>query len=152
MKITKIGTDYITVNETNMGDEDLINIPRVHLIKLDFENPSSDNVKGVLTLFTKTNRYVIDDNIKIYNALLKTTTKKFYVENRPGQGLISFFRKNNKVLLNVNNLRVNEKDFILDDTVLPDILRNIEVIQLDEASFRDYEEIFQNWRGNVILS
>lgn len=159
MKITKIGSDYVTVNEENMKDEELINIPRIHLIKFDFDSPTKEKVEGVITLFSKTNRFVVSRHIRLYNSILKNTTKKFYVENRPGQSLISFFRKNNKVLLNVNNLSDNEKRFVLEEDkgtgsfngVFSDILHNIEVIQMRHEVFKIFEDILQNWRGNVII-
>lgn len=159
MKIAKVGSDYITVNEKNMKDKELVSIPRVHLIKLDFESPTKEKVKGTMEIFSKTNRFVIDKFIRVYNDILKSTTKKFYVENRPGQNLISFFRKNNKVLLNVTNLCDNEREFILGsqgnhetfNKVLPDVLKNIEVIQVRHETFKKFEDIFQNWRGNVII-
>jgi hypothetical protein len=71
--------------------------------------------------------------------------------NMPGVGFISFFRKNNKVLLNVENLSVFEKQFVL-KVCLEDVLRNIEVIQLNRDDFLDVEGKFERWNGNIILN
>ena len=49
--------------------------------------------------------------------------------NLSGVGFVSFFRKNNKVLLNIENLSIFEKQFVL-SVCLEDVLKNIEVIQL----------------------
>lgn len=148
MRLTKLGTDYICVSEDNVTE--FISLPRVHLIKMKFFNPTGEKIKKVLDSYPKTRRFVIEDNIRIYNQALKKTNKKFYVENVEGTGFISFFRKNNKVLLNVTKLSAFEKAFVL-NVCLEDVLRNIEVIQLEENDFEDYKEIFENWSGNVVL-
>ncbi len=151
MRITKLGSDYISIAEENLYDEKLLSIPRVHLIKLRFFNPTEDKIKKVLSLDPKTNRFVIEDNIRIYNNVLKRTNKKYYVMNMPDVGFISFFRKNNKVLLNLLHLSPFEKQFVL-AVCLEDVLRNIEVIQLEEEDFLDAREKFERWNGNVILN
>lgn len=146
--MTRLGTDYICVSEDNVTE--YISLPRVHIIKMKFFNPTEDKIKKVLYAYPKTRRYVIEDNIRVYNQALKRTNKKFYVENVNGTGFISFFRKNNKVLLNVTKLSTFEKQFAL-NICLEDILRNIEVIQLEEEDFNEYKEIFEKWSGNVII-
>lgn len=151
MRITRIGSDYITINDNNIDDESLLSIPRVHLIKLCFDNPTAEIVERVISNFHKTNRFVIEDNIRIYNSILKTSSKKYYVENIKGMGLISFFRRNNKVLLNITRLTPFEKQFIL-HVCLIDILRNIEVIHIDIEDFKESETVFNSWNGNVIIS
>jgi len=148
MRMTRLGTDYICVSEDNVTE--YISLPRVHIIKMKFFNPTEDKIKKVLYAYPKTRRFVIEDNIRIYNQALKRTNKKFYVENVNGTGFISFFRKNNKVLLNVTKLSTFEKQFAL-NICLEDILRNIEVIQLEEEDFNEYKEIFEKWSGNVII-
>ena len=47
MRITNVGSDYIRLDEDNFEDSELINIPRVHLIKLDFMAPSA-TVKHII--------------------------------------------------------------------------------------------------------
>jgi len=151
VKFTQLGTDYIGVTESNIESEELLSIPRVHLIKLNFFQPTEEKIYRTLALYPKTNRFVIEDNIRIYNNVLKKTNKKYYVMNLPGVGFISFFRKNNKVLLNVENLNIFEKQFVL-SVCLEDVLKNIEVIQLNKSDFEEYESIFRKWNGNVILN
>ena len=148
MRLTRLGSDYVSISEDSI--DKFLNIPRIHLIKLNFFNPTEDKIKKVLQLYPKTRRFVIEDNIRIYNQALKRTNKKFYVENSEGIGFISFFRKNNKVLLNITKLSTFEKQFAL-NICLEDILRNIEVIQLEEEDFEEYKEVFEKWSGNVIL-
>lgn len=152
MKLTQIGSDYIKINEDNMYDEKLLSIPRVHLIKLDFFNPNEEKIRKVIRNFPKTNRYVIEDNIRIYNFILRGTSKKYYVSNSDGADVISFFRKNNKVLVNFFKLTEFEKIFLLSDKVFEDVLRNTEVIQIDKDIFDEKMEVLENWRGNVIVS
>jgi len=151
MKFTSVGTDYIAITEDNIKNEKLLSLPRVHLIKLMFFNPTEEKIKTVLSLYPRTNRFVIEDNIRIYNSTLKRTNKKYYVMNMPGVGFISFFRKNNKVLLNIENLSVFEKQFVL-KVCLEDVLKNIEVIQLNREDFEETEQKFQRWNGNVVLN
>jgi len=152
MKLTQIGSDYISINEDNLYDEKLLSIPRVHLIKLDFFNPSDDKIRKVIRNFSKTNRYVISDNIRTYNFILRGTSKKYYVSNQEGADIISFFRKNNKVLVNFYKLNEFEKVFLLSDRVFEDVLRNTEVIQISKEIFDEKMEVLENWRGNVIVS
>lgn len=151
IKITRIGSDYISINEDNIDDKKLQKIPRVHLIKLNFFNPNRNKIEKVLRLFPRTNRFVIEDNIRIYNNVLKRTAKKFYVSNVEGSNVISFLRKNNKILLNFMVLSIYEKQFFLLGNVFEDLLKNTEVIMVDEATFEGKKDVLKKWRGNVIL-
>ena len=152
MKITKIGSDYIRIDEDNLEDKKMIGIERVHIIKLDFFNPNDDKVDKVLRLYPKTNRFVIQNNIRIYNNILKTTRKKYYCENSKGDKLLTFFRKNNKVLLNFFNLSPIEREFSLSISAFKDILKNLEVILIDKNNYLDKETILKDWDGNVIIT
>jgi hypothetical protein len=151
MRITKIGSDYIEIDEETIKEEKLLKIPRVHLIKLCFEKPTDLKVKGVLELFPKTNRFVIEDNIKIYNNILKFTSKKYYVENTIGQPVITFFKKNNKVLVNFNNFSEAEQTFFSKRTMFEDVLRNTEVIVIHQDVYEDNKSALEKWSGNVII-
>lgn len=151
MRITKIGSDYITVNEENLYDDSLTSLPRVHLIKLEFDNPNEVKVKQVLQAYPVTNRFVIEKDIRTYNYILRKTSKKYYVMNTPEDNLISFFRRNNKVLINVMNLNDNERRMVLFDDVFRDVLRNTEVIMIDRETFDEKREILMEWNGNVII-
>ena len=82
---------------------------------------------------------------------LKTTGKKYYIENEKGANLISYLRKNNKILVNFNNLRKIEADLLLDESVLMDLLRNVEVIQISKSVYEKNIDIFSMWDGNIIL-
>jgi len=151
MLITKVGKDIISIDEDNIHDEDLVNLPRVHLIKLNFFRPNEMKIKSVMSLYPKTNRYVIEENIREYNYILRRTSKKYYVVNKRGVGLISFLRKNNKILLNFMNLSTYERQFFLTDRCFEDILRNTEVILIDGEIFREKESVLNDWNGNVII-
>jgi hypothetical protein len=145
-----VGSDYIRIDEDNLEDELLLSIPRVHIIKLDFMKPTEMKVKRVLELYPKTNRFVIETNIKTYNYILRSTSKKYYVENAVGSKVITFFKKNNKVLCNFNNLSSDESKFLL--TNFGDVLRNTEVIIIDQEGFDSKKEQLDRWSGNVIIS
>jgi len=152
MKLTKIGSDFIVVDEENIDSKEFLAIPRVHIIKLNFLKPTKQKVERVIDLYNSTNRFVIEENIKIYNYILRSTNKKYYIENTPGARLISFFRKNNKVLVNFNNLNLFERQFLLSEVCFEDVLKNTEVIILDNESYQEKKEILDGWSGNVIIS
>lgn len=152
MKITVINEDFVTITEQNITDLTENPEKKIHLIKLNFNEPTKEKVLSVINTFTKTNRYVISNNIKIYNDILKTTGKKYYIENEKNTNLISYLRKNNKILLNFNNLRQNELDLLLDEKILLDMLRNVEVIMIQASIYEKYCTIFNSWDGNIILT
>lgn len=152
MRITKLNSDYISLDEDNFSSEKFQNIVRVHLIKLDFQTPTRILIDRVLHLFPKTNRFVIEDNIREYNSILKRTSKKYYVMNKVGVDIISFFRKNNKILLNFNNLSEEEQSFFLMDGIFDDVLRNTEVIAISKDMHDMKMEVLDKWKGNVIIS
>jgi hypothetical protein len=149
MRITNIGTDFVVINESNL--EDFIDIPKIHIIKMNFKKPDQKKIFKVLDLYPRTNRFSIQDNIRIYNYTLKRTSKKYYIENDLNTDIISFFRKNNKILFNFTLLRPEERVFILNHC-LEDLLKNVEVIIINENDFEDRKENLNNWGGNVILN
>ena len=152
MKITVMNEDFVTITEQNLNDLTENPEKKIHLIKLNFTEPTKEKVLSVINTFTKTNRYVISNNIKIYNDILKTTGKKYYIENEKNTNLISYLRKNNKILINFNNLRQNELDLLLDEKILLDLLRNVEVIMIQSSIYEKYCPIFNSWDGNIILT
>lgn len=152
MKITVMNEDFVTITEQNLNDLTENPEKKIHLIKLNFTEPTKEKVLSVINTFTKTNRYVISNNIKIYNDILKTTGKKYYIENEKNTNLISYLRKNNKILINFNNLRQNELDLLLDEKILLDLLRNVEVIMIQSSIYEKYNTIFNSWDGNIILT
>lgn len=153
MRVTKIGTDYVVLTEENLDDSELLKIPKIHLIKMKFDNGNIDEcVNEVLNRFPQTKRFVIEDNIREYNRILKRTPKKFYVENKIGDKLISFFRRNNKVLLNVERITKFELEFVMEN--ISDILFNTEVLYFGDMTV-EYEYLKSNldtWKGNIILN
>ena len=149
MRTTEIGTDYVKIDEDNM--DSFLGIERVHIIELLFFKPTERKIKQVLELYPKTNRYVISDNIRTYNYILKGTSKKYYVMNIIGSPIITFFKKNNKVLVNFLNLSVYERQFLLMDDVFGDVLRNTEVVMLDQGIFEEKKTFLDPWSGNVII-
>jgi len=151
MRLTRINTDYIKVNEENYNSSEFKKIGRVHLIKLDFKNPTYDLIKKVLNLFPRTNRFVIEDNIREYNSMLRRTEKKYYIINKKGSDIISFFRKNNKILFNLMNLSKEERDFFLMEGIFEDVLKNTEVIAMSKKIYDEKLEVLDKWNGNTIL-
>ena len=151
MRVTSVGSDYIRIDEDNLEDEKFSRIERVHLIKLDFFKPTESKVKRVIAKFPKTNRFVVENNIKTYNYILKSTNKKYYVENAVGTKIITFFKKNNKVLVNFNNLTQIEKAFLLTVDAFDDVLKNAEVIIVDQMTFEEKKTVLDGWSGNVII-
>jgi|GEM_PF-2247699 hypothetical protein len=151
MKITNMGTDFLSIDENNLNDDNFLKIAKIHLIKLSFFKPTKQKVETVIDRFPTTNRFVIEDNVRIYNYILKETNKKYYIENNTDSKIISFFRKNNKVLINFNNLNLFSKQFLLSDDVFEDVLKNTEVIMIDKKTFEEKKEVLKNWSGNVII-
>jgi hypothetical protein len=148
MRITNVGDDYVRIDEDNL--EEFTSIPRIHLIKLDFMAPSESKVKRVLSLYSSTNRYIVEEHIKTYNYILRNTNKKYYVENAVGSKIITFLKKNNKVLVNFGNLTKLERGFCLEN--FDDVLRNTEVVIIDQDIFDEKKTQLDRWSGNVIIS
>lgn len=149
--LTKAGKDIIRLTEDHIQDVYDIN-HKVHLIRLSFNNPTNEIMDWVLGTFRKTNRYVIDnEHIRFYNYFFKRTNFKYYVINidRYFTGLISFFKRNNKVLLDITKLDNDNKKYILLN--LADVLSNTEVIIISEDDYNDNIDILKAWNGNVIL-
>jgi hypothetical protein len=153
MKLTIPGTDVIVIDEENFdfykqkakGSSD-----KVHLIKLSFLDPTQEKIENILNNFSNTNRFIIDNNIKTYNSLLKNTNKKYYVQNKKGTSIISFLRKNNKILMDLTVLEKDEYVFIKNN--LQDLLRNVEIILLEKNDLEPIKETLRFWKGNVIVN
>ena len=96
-------------------------------------------------------QHIIENNIKTYNYILRGTSKKYYIENSVGSKIITFFKKNNKVLVNFHNLTEYERQFLLSDDCLEDVLRNTEVIMIDQEMFDGKKDVLEKWSGNVII-
>ena len=106
--ITTPGRDIIVVNEESLTSGEEYNY-KVHLVRLAFDNPTDDKMKWVMKTFDKTNRYVVDiKHIRYYNYYLKQTNLKYYIINTKGtwRGLVTFFKRNNKVLLDLSLIHI----------------------------------------------
>lgn len=152
MKTTTLGRGYLEIDEDFLK---LITEPideKIHLIKLNFKEPSQKLILKTFSMFPKTQRYIISDNIKIYNDVFKNTMKKYYVENgHLENNIISFFKRNNKVCLNFTKiLNKKVKQFLLDE-MLEDILKNLEVIKISESMLKQYYTRLEYWPGNIII-
>ena len=149
MKYTVYGKDWLEIDEQNYLTEKETN-HKLHLLKLCFNEPTYKKIATVMDNFPKTNRYIIDDNIRYYNGILKGR-KKYYVANREGDKLFSFFKRNNKILLDFDKLTTTEHDFIIEN--IEDILSNVEVIKtskMDELS-NFARTCLNEWNGNVLI-
>jgi len=151
MKFTVPGKDVIRIDEDDFDSGEIVESDnKVHLIKLDFLTPTSEKIKWVLNAYNLTNRYIIDNNIRIYNNFLKKTNKKYYIENNEDDKLISFFKKNNKVLLNFLKLNKASLEFVMQDC-FEDVLYNTEVIIINQEIYEMKQETINLWKGNVII-
>ncbi len=149
--LTKSGKDIIKLTEDHIQD---VYDPqhKVHLIRLSFNIPNNDIMNWVINTFKKTNRYIIDnEHIRFYNYFFKRTNLKYYVinTNEYFTGLISFFKRNNKVLLDITKLNKKDKIFVFDN--LLDVLSNTEVIIINKNDYKDNINILKVWNGNIIL-
>ena len=150
--ITVPGRDIIVVNEDSLY-EDTSYTYKVHLVRLSFEDPTDDKMEWVMRTFKKTNRYVVDTrHIRYYNYYLKRTNLKYYIINieNTWRGLISFFKRNNKVLLDITKLSMFEKQFVL-NVALEDVISNTEVLLMDKSDYTEHLDIFNQWKGDIIL-
>lgn len=146
MKLSELNKHWKIINEKNLEEKE---IEKIHLIKFDFKEPTEEKVNTILKNFPSTNRYIISNNIKQYNEMLRGK-KKYYVMNTSYMDLISFAKKNNKIILNVHNLKDFEYDFILKNPI--DILRNIECIIMNRKEYKNvWESILEDWNGNILL-
>ncbi len=152
MKIAEKGRDFIELTESNvirLATE--FNGRKVHIIKLNLMEPTAEKIVSIIENFPNTKRYVIENNIKIYNDILKVTGRKYYIENATGCELIHFFRKHNKILLNFNNLRRDEQVFLMNKHVLVDLLMWVEVMIAPQYLYDKFQDILNDWSGNLII-
>ena len=152
MKLTIAGKDVISIDESNIDRYKLEASKGIkfHVIKLNFDDPTKEKVDDVLRSFDNTNRFIISDNVKFYNGHLKYVGKKYYVQNTSSENIISFFRKNNKVLCDFTRMAMSVASFLLENS-LEDILRNCEIIIIDENTMSTHAALLKSWPGNVII-
>jgi hypothetical protein len=149
MRVAILGTDVVTVSEENIDTFKNV-VDKVHLVFLGFKNPTRELMEKTLRTFQYTNRFIVDGNIKFYNDFLKNTNKKYYVKNIENTKLITFLRRNNKILLDFTCLTKEEKTFILKE-ILEDLLFNVEVVMIERKDYVENKERFLSWRGNAIV-
>lgn len=151
VKWTIPGRDLIEINEETFGN--IKPKQRIHLIKLNLSNPTESKIIKVIKEFPDTKRYIVSDNVKFYNDVFKKYKKKYYIENTPKHEgkLISFFRKNNKVLVNFNTLTSGDYDFCYNN--IEDLIQNVEIIAIPKEEKNSFETILAeaDWSGNCIL-
>lgn len=147
MRFTKFERDWLIVNEDNYND--LYEINKVHLIKFNFDQPTADKVADVIDRFPNTKRFIINRDVRFYNNILKNL-RKYYVENVKGTPLVTFLRKNNKILLNFDHLNTIERTFIYHNII--DVLRNVEVVQVGDIDSlpENVWDALEKWNGNVL--
>jgi hypothetical protein len=151
--ITIPGRDIIVVNEQSFEDNVSYDY-KVHLIRLMFDNPTDEKMLWVTNTFKKTNRYVIDtQHIRYYNYYLKRTNLKYYIINTKSDwtGIVSFFKKNNKVLFDITKLSEFDRMFVM-NVALIDILSNTEVILIGKNDYSLMLDIFNQWKGDIIIN
>jgi len=147
------GRDIIKVTDTDFINNTPNISSKVHIIRLSFDNPNDEKMEWVINKFYQTNRFIVDNyDIKYYNYYLKRTNLKYYVINTVNieSKLISFYKRNNKVLLDITILSQAERLFVL-HSALQDILLNTEVIVISESDYLTVKDIIDKWRGNCII-
>lgn len=151
MLISRNNIDYIEVDENWLDKQSGIIDKKFHLVKLLFCNPTKEVLDKILKILPKTNRFIIEDNVKFYNGYFKQTNKKYYVENIGEENFITFLRKNNKILINFNRLSQDVQYFLF-DVYIEDLLNNVEIIKVNQDLYEDFYWYFKNWNGNIIIT
>ena len=153
MIISRCKEDYIEVDEQWLRNNEHVFERKVHLVKICFSYPTEEKLDQLLYVLPKTNRFIIDGHIKIYNDYFKKTKKKFYVENtvKDEERFISFLRKNNKILMDLTKIQSFNLRHILFEIVWEDLLSNVEIIKMKRVDYELYREHLLNWDGNLII-
>lgn len=153
MIISKYREDYIEVDEYWLRTNENIIQKKIHLVKISFSSPNEEKLDQLLYILPKTNRFIIDNDIKLYNDYFKKTKKKYYVENtfKDQERFISFLRKNNKILIDFTKIESFNLKHVLFELAWEDLLNNIEILKISKVDFELYKSHLSNWDGNVIL-
>lgn len=153
MIVSNYKEDYIEVNEAWLIDNYYVIERKIHLVKLCFKFPCTEKLDQVLDLLPKTNRFIISDNIKIYNDYFKQTKKKYYVQNTftDEKRFISFLRKNNKILLDLTQITNVMLKYFIFEVVWEDVLKNVEILKITKEDYDAHYDALKEWNGNVIL-
>lgn len=169
MRFTVEGKELLKISEDNLG-----NLPevdgKVHLIELDFRvNQENYNEirKIVWTIFNtykSTKRYIVygyEDEVKYWNKIFKTLKsqyrrykwvfyKKFYIANVEDSNLFYFFKRHNKVLLNIRIL--SEETLKCVEQGLEGILAFTEIIKGNAEFYERNKDLLLDWNGNYIIT
>ena len=137
-RLTVEGRDFVVLTTLeNIKKEKAEHSKKIHIIELNFQEPSEEILKEIINSFPETRRYVISNYIKFYNDQFKRyRDKKFYVRNLEGDNLLIFLKRNNKVLLDFTVLNDLEKKLIFED--LRTVLDYIEVVQILKKDFDNH--------------
>jgi hypothetical protein len=155
-KVAVPGKDVLVVDDNNYHS--MLNYDkRFHILKINFSNDIVERTKNIVHILN-VNRFIIDnirEDVKLYNSIFRNMIgKKYYVKNQElGGNLISFFRKNNKVVFSFPDIEDNQVwfDFFNEPKVFKDVLTNCEVVIMREAQFNEKKPFMRYWRGNVII-
>lgn len=152
MKLSRLNNEYIEIDENWLNHNYSKLEKKYHLVKINLKNPTKEKLDKIIKLLFKTNRFIVSNNITFYNLYFKKTRKKYYVENVfCDDKIISFLRKNNKILFNFSSFNINELEKVFEKYLLKDILNNVEVIKINSEMLEKYSDILNKWNGNVIL-
>ena len=152
IKITKPGSDIIVITDQDYDNNKQVE-EKIHLIRLAFGVPTMEKMGWVIDTFYKTHRFVIDsEHIRFYNGFFKRTNKKYYVINdKNTNGLVSFFKKNNKVLLDITALSEFDRMYVL-NVAFNDILKNTEVIIISHNDYLSHLDELNMFNGNCVVA
>ncbi len=162
MRVAEEGVNYLVIKQL----EDPTSLPepaegesKFHLIRLDLRDPTEEKMDQIFAAYPDTKRYIVSDYIRFYNNQFKNRRdKKFYVQNRRDDNVFVFFKKNNKIAVNLDNLRDAELKLLVQDFIV--VLQYIEVLVATRETWKHLydlkgkemtEEILHSWKGNVIF-
>jgi len=162
MIITMINKDLVEINDSNINSEEIRYLyekgDKIHIIKLNFEQPEK-YANQIIDKFPKTKRFIIEDknkSVSYWNNFFKEyenstgVWKKFYVENIPNQDFVRFFKRHNKIFLNMDNLSTEANQLVQSE--IYSILFMIEIIQGSKEFMKKNIKILNEWRGNFVIN
>jgi hypothetical protein len=159
MRVAEQGKNYAVIRSVEDLPRPAEGESKFHLIKLELEDPTEEQVNRVFQEYPETKRFIVNAYIRFYNGIFKRErTRKFYVENRKDDNLFVYFKKNNKIAVNLDNLRPVEFELLADDLFL--VLNYVEVVVATAKAWKRLyelkgekvtEEIIRNWKGNVVF-
>jgi len=160
MRVAEEGVNYLVIRELdNLPIKPAEGEAKFHLLRLDLNDPTPDKLDQIFGLYPDTKRFIVSDYIRFYNNHFKNRRdKKFYVQNRRDDNVFVFFKKNNKIAVNLDNLRDTELKLLVQDFIV--VLQYIEVLVATKRTWKKLyaikgkhliEEILHSWKGNVIF-